>query len=91
MGADLEELMMMEAMRRSMQDLSTGESEQAGGPSDAPLPALTDPSEPVPRTESPAASPAGDSDGETTGKQLDSTESPVIASFVEAEDVGASS
>ncbi|KAI9008568.1 hypothetical protein DFJ74DRAFT_360406 [Hyaloraphidium curvatum] len=77
MGADLEELMMMEAMRRSLQDVTVS----PGGPSDGePAAGPADPS-PEP--------PADPPDGKPGVRFEDDTSSPVVSSFVESAEEGA--
>lgn len=91
MGADLEELMMMEAVRRSLQDLST--SEQADGVSGENVP-VSSPSAQGAASElgtggGPVDTTTGDEaatieDGPTkAGQNPDDSSSPVVASFLD--------
>lgn len=65
MGADLEELMMMEAVRRSLQDLSTSDDqpEQQPGPADPADPPAESAAGPSEDTSPAADTPHSDTDG----------------------------
>jgi len=92
MGADLEELMMMEAVRRSLQDVSVDEE---AGPSNAAGSSEADLAVPGDDTDQTAGN--SDSDqpqapGRTGKPPIADSSSPVLASFLgDGDDMGASS